>query len=158
MKLSCRMGAMGAAAAALAVVWLSASVASAQDLPEEVEPLLGCRELQDSQERLACFDREVASLAPVEETNAPGSLMEFNGAGEWTSPEIDIDQPWRVVWSSQQSIFTLERRTADDQLDTVIGFKTGAGEGQSDVGQPGTYRLGVRGSEGSWHLTVVPSR
>lgn len=158
MRVSCRTGAIGAAALTLAAVWLSAPLAFAQDLPEEVEPLLACRELQDPQERLVCFDREVAALAPAEKPGKPGALMEFNGSGEWTSPEIDIEKPWRVVWSSDQSIFTLERRTADDQLDTVIGFMTGAGEGQSDVGQPGTYRLGVRGSEGSWHLIVVPSR
>ncbi|MEW5424085.1 hypothetical protein [Amorphus sp. 3PC139-8] len=84
--------------------------------------------------------------------------MSFTGVGEWTSPEFDVDQPWRVVWSTEQSILTLERRTSDGQFDTVIGFQTGSGDGQSEVSQPGSYRLGVRGSEESWQLRVVPSR
>ena len=120
--------------------FLLGTPATAQtDIPASIEPLLGCRELAEADQRLECFDREA-------------------GAFEWASPEFDVDEPWRVIWSSEQSIFTLERRTADGQLDTVIGFKTGGGEGQSDVGEPGTYRLGVRGTGGSWRLTVSPSR
>lgn len=119
--------------------------------------MLGCRELEDPEERLTCFDREAGAFAPAEVPGEPGKLLEFSGAGEWTSNEFDVDQPWRVVWISEQSIFTLERRMSDGQFDTVIGFMTGKGEGQSDVSQPGTYRLGIRGTSGSWKLTIIPS-
>jgi len=143
----------------LLAVFLLGTPATAQtDIPASIEPLLGCRELAEADQRLECFDREAGAFAPASEPSDPGTLVAFNGAGEWTSPEFDVDEPWRVIWSSEQSIFTLERRTADGQLDTVIGFKTGGGEGQSDVGEPGTYRLGVRGTGGSWRLTVSPSR
>lgn len=63
---------ISAAAAALLVTPLNA--ASAQDPPKEGPPAafaraVQCRAIPDAQERLACYDREVAALEQAERSN-----------------------------------------------------------------------------------------
>lgn len=60
--------------AALAMIGLGASQASAQNMPKTATPKLfeevvSCRTIQDSAQRLACYDRGVAALDTAQKSN-----------------------------------------------------------------------------------------
>src|SRR3546814_11070838 len=65
-----------------------------------------------------------------------------------------MNEPWRLVWQNQGSLLTVELWTPQSEMLDVIGNQIGQGGGRSEVIEPGSYRLAVRGL-GGWNIKVV---
>lgn len=148
----------GALSAAVVVLAITAGVvqAGAQDA-ETVDlasplarALLSCTEIEDRGSRLDCFDRVAEPLAQRAEQDE----TVFRGEGDWDSETLTFERPWRLVWSAEGSILTIELHDSVGQLDSIVGNQIGAGDGASDVLDPGTWQLAVR-AVGAWEIRVV---
>lgn len=112
---------------------------------ETRDALQGCRAIGADAERLACYDREAARLAPPR----------FSGRLGYVTAPIDIDGPTTLRFQSDGAIFVLYLKTADGSVlqNLHIG---GGGEATHLIEKPGTYVLDINGSE-SWRIWLEPA-
>lgn len=111
---------------------------------ESRDTLQSCRAINDDGERLACYDREAARLAPPR----------FSGRlGRVTDP-FEISEPTTLRFQSDGAIFVLYLKTADGAVlqNLHIG---GGGEASHLIEKTGTYVLDINGSE-SWRIWLEP--
>ncbi|MGD1878614.1 MAG: hypothetical protein ACFB13_14090 [Kiloniellaceae bacterium] len=130
---------------------------SADDTTELADEIIGCAGLTAEAERLKCFDRVAAPLMGLGDSPQSGTadaLQSFTGKGDWDSDVVEFERPWRLVWQSQGSLLTVELHSAQGELVDVIGNQIGKGGGRSEVLEPGSYRLAVRGL-GGWRVQAV---
>lgn len=134
-----------------------ASSTADDDTTKLADQIIDCAGLTEKEERLQCFDEVAAPLMGLDESSAPGSaraLHSFTGKDDWNSEVVEVDKPWRLVWQNQGSLLTVELLSAQGELLDVIGNQIGKGGGRSEILDPGSYTLAVRGL-GGWRVQVV---
>jgi len=119
------------------------------------QQLLSCMALDEDAARLACFDRAAAPLAAAERAAEGSAVKLLQGEGDLDSKSFEMTGPWRVAWVSKGSILTIELRSGLGEVHDVVGNQIGAGEGASEVLDPGVWQLAIRGI-GAWQVRVVP--
>lgn len=119
--------------------WVAAAHGEAQD------GLQACRSIGADAERLACFDREAARLAPPR----------FSGRLGFVTAPIEIESSTTLRFQSDGAIFVLYLKTADGSVlqNLHIG---GGGEATYLIEHPGTYVLDINGSK-SWRIWLEPA-
>jgi hypothetical protein len=130
---------------------------SGDDTTKLAEEILSCSALQDEAARLECYDTLAQPLLGLEQATEQGdaaALQSFTGTDDWDSEVLEIPRPWRLVWQNRGSLLTVELWTPQEEMLDVIGNQIGQGGGRSDVLEPGSYRLAVRGL-GGWNIKVV---
>lgn len=151
-----------AACLVLAAATAGGGAARAQSTSEDdttklAEEILSCSALQDEDARLECYDTLAQPLLGLEQATERGdaaALQSFTGTDDWDSEVLEIQRPWRLVWQNRGSLLTVELWTPQEEMLDVIGNQIGQGGGRSDVLEPGSYRLAVRGL-GGWNIKVV---
>ncbi|MPZ11442.1 MAG: hypothetical protein GEU89_14720 [Kiloniellaceae bacterium] len=127
------------------------------DTTKLADEIIGCSSLENKDARLECYDALAQPLLGIEEPTAEdegSALQSFTGTDDWDSEVLEIDAPWRLVWQNQGSMLTVELWTSQNEMLDVIGNQIGRGGGRSEVLDPGSYRLAVRGL-GGWRIQVV---
>jgi hypothetical protein len=127
------------------------------DTTKLAEEILSCSALQDEAARLECYDTLAQPLLGLEQATEKGdaaALQSFTGTDDWDSEVLEIPRPWRLVWQNRGSLLTVELWTPQEEMLDVIGNQIGQGGGRSEVLEPGSYRLAVRGL-GGWNIKVV---
>ncbi|HEY9548020.1 MAG TPA: hypothetical protein VIR45_00845 [Kiloniellaceae bacterium] len=126
------------------------------DTTKLAEEILSCSALKNETARLACYDALAQPLLGLEKPGQAdsGALLNFTGTDDWDSEVVEINKPWRLVWQNQGSLLTVELWTPQSEMLDVIGNQIGQGGGRSQVIEPGSYRLAVRGL-GGWNIKVV---
>lgn len=136
----------------------SAQSPAADDTTKLAEEIIDCAGLEENAERLKCYDEVAEPLLGLDDapadSGAATALQQFTGKDNWDSDILEFDKPWRLIWQNQGSLLTVELQTAQGELVDVIGNQIGAGGGRSEVLEPGSYRLAVRGL-GGWRLQVI---
>ena len=130
---------------------------SGDDTTKLAEEILSCSALQDEAARLECYDTLAQPLLGLEQATEKGdaaALESFTGTDDWDSEVLEIQRPWRLVWQNSGSLLTVELWTPQEEMLDVIGNQIGQGGGRSEVLEPGSYRLAVRGL-GGWNIKVV---
>lgn len=128
-----------------------------EDTTKLAEEILNCAGLPHEDDRLECYDALAAPLLGLEkpsEASEGGALHSFTGTDDWDSEVVEVDRPWRLVWQNKGSLLTVELWTPQEEMLDVIGNQIGQGGGRSEVQEPGSYRLAVRGL-GGWNIKVV---
>lgn len=124
------------------------------------DELIDCAGLPGDGERLACYDALAQPLLGLDgstEAATDQALNSFTGKGDWDSETLEIEQPWRVTWQNQGSLLTIELWDSAGELLNVVGNQIGRGGGRSEVLEPGSYRLAVRGT-GGWRVQAVAAQ
>lgn len=136
----------------------SAQSQEVDDTTKLAEEIIDCAGLDVNAERLKCYDEVAAPLLGLDDapadSGAATALHQFTGKDNWDSEALEFGKPWRLIWQNQGSLLTVELHTSEGELVDVIGNQIGAGGGRSEVLDPGSYRLAVRGI-GAWRLQVV---
>jgi hypothetical protein len=144
-------------AAMLASGGAQAQLPEQDDTTELAEEILSCAALQEEGARLECYDALAQPLMGLEGATREGdasALHSFTGKDDWDSQVLEINKPWRLVWQNQGSLLTVELWTPQEEMLDVIGNQIGRGGGRSEIQDPGTYRLAVRGL-GGWNIKLV---
>ena len=152
-----RLLSSAAVCAALAASGAAAQTGSSDDTTRLAEEIIDCSGLSDDAARLSCYDelaQPLLGLEPADGSGGVAALHSFTGKDDWDSQVLDFSAPWRVVWQGQGSLLTVELHTSQGELVRVVGNQIGEGGGRSEVLQPGSYRLAVRGL-GGWRLQVI---
>jgi hypothetical protein len=135
----------------------SAQTQASDKTSELADELIDCAGMADASARLECYDAVAQPLLGLEQGEGgqgPAALHRFTGKGDWDSEVLEIAGPWRATWQNQGSLLTIELLTPQGEMVSVIGNQIGSGGGRSEVLEPGTYRLAVRGL-GGWRVQVV---
>lgn len=135
----------------------AAQSGASDDTTKLADQIIDCAGLDESTERLRCYDELAAPLVGIEEPTADGAgetLHRFTGKDDWDSEVLEVEKPWRLVWQNQGSLLTVELRSEQGELLDVIGNQIGKGGGRSERLAPGSYTLAVRGL-GGWRVQVV---
>lgn len=129
--------------AASAAAWAIASI-PAVHARSMAGGAVGCLSIEDSTERLGCYDREVRKLIEPR----------FAGRLNAVTEPFEISGPTRMRYQSDGAIFVLYLKTGlDDVVQNLhIG---GGGEDSYVIEKAGTYFLQVNGSEG-WRIWLEP--
>lgn len=151
------------ASGSLAVWSLStAAGAAAQESPkhaEVIERLVRCIDIEREALRLQCYDSLVQPLAEAEvdpDFESESTFHSFSGRDDEDTEVFTTKQSWRLRWTLDGSLLTIELRGPDNALIDIVGNQIGAGHGQSEKSlPPGVYRLAVR-AIGDWQVAVEP--
>lgn len=110
----------------------------------EGKAMNACRSVAEDRERLACFDRLAARLAPPS----------FSGRLTATTDRFTVSTPTMLRYESDGPIFVMYlKNDAGDVLQNLhIG---GGGQERYVIEQPGTYFLTISGSE-TWRVWLDP--
>lgn len=131
-----------------AILALASSVASCTAIAradEALSRLQKCRLILNSGERLACYDREAAHVAPPR----------WQGRLSLVTEKFNIEAPTVLRFASEGVIFVLYLK--DDAGEVVQNLHIGGGgEDRFLIEKPGTYFLQINGSEG-WRIWLEPS-
>ncbi|MGF1629565.1 MAG: hypothetical protein ACFCUT_08850 [Kiloniellaceae bacterium] len=149
-----------AAAAVAGAQDVQAQTGASDDTTKLADEIIGCAALENEAARLECYDAMAQPLLGLDEPTEEGqiaALESFTGKDDWDSEVLEIDAPWRLVWQNQGSLLTVELRSEQNEMLDVIGNQIGRGGGRSDVLEPGSYRLAVRGL-GGWRVQVVSEK
>jgi len=151
-------------ASLLAAAWLAggAALAGAQDAEEfestTLERLFRCVDVAEESLRVQCYDAVVQPLAEARvdpEFEQDHTFYAFSGRDDHDTETLTIEQPWRARWVFEGSILTIELRLANGELVNIVGNQIGAGHGETDLLEPGAFRLAVR-AIGKWQIAVEP--
>lgn len=153
---------LGLAGASLVVWSLStAAGAAAQESrdTEVIERLVRCIDIEREALRLQCYDSLVQPLAEARvdpEFESESTFQSFSGRDDEDTEVFTAKQSWRLRWTLDGSLLTIELRGRDNALIDIVGNQIGAGHGQSEKSlPPGDYRLAVR-AIGDWQVAVEP--
>jgi hypothetical protein len=102
--------------------------------------LQACRTVAADAERLACFDREAARLAPPRFAGRHGRITE----------PFTIERPTSLRFQSDVAIFVMYLKDLEDRVLQNLHLG-GSGEDTHLIERPGTYRLEINASE-SWRI------
>jgi len=134
-----------------------AQAGASDDTTKLANEIIGCAALENKDARLECYDELAQPLLGIDDPTGEGkgtALHSFTGKDDWDSEVLEIEGPWRVVWQNQGSLLTVELRSSQHEMLDVIGNQIGRGGGRSEILEPGSYRLAVRGL-GGWRIQVV---
>ena len=149
-----------AAGLGTAMTPVRAQTEQSDDTTTLADELIDCAGLAGTAERLACYDALAQPLLGLDEAatgQGPKALHSFTGKGDWDSEVLEIQAPWRVTWTNQGSLLTVDLLTAQEEILDVIGNQIGSGGGRSKILEPGSYRLAVRGT-GGWRVQVIDAK
>lgn len=121
------------------------------------DELMNCAGMPGEGERLECYDTVAQPLLGLEGSEqgvSDEAQHSFTGKGDWDSQQLELEGPWRVTWQNQGSLLTIELWDAAGELLNVVGNQIGRGGGRSEILDPGSYRLAVRGT-GGWRVQAV---
>ncbi|WP_286158951.1 hypothetical protein [Methylobacterium sp. Leaf456] len=104
-----------------------------------------CRATAEGTERLACYDRLAAHLAPPR----------FQGRLTAQTEPFEITAPTLLRYESDGPIFVLYLKDADGGIDQNLHIG-GGGSATHRIDAPGTYSLQVSGSE-TWRIWLDPT-
>lgn len=158
-----RLAGLSLASASLAVWSLSTSAGAAAQEPlkhaEVIDRLVRCIDIEREALRLQCYDSLVQPLAEAQvdpEFESDSTFHSFSGRDDEDTEVFTIKQSWRLRWTLDGSLLTIELRERDNALIDIVGNQIGAGHGQSEKSlPPGVYRLAVR-AIGDWQIAVEP--
>lgn len=147
--------------AILLAVWVTE--AGAQEGGSEegatMERLFTCIDLEQESLRLRCYDSIVRPLADARADpsfSGEGTITAFSGKDDQDTEMLTFEEPWRVRWTLDGSMLSIELRGSDNGLIDIVGNQIGAGDGSSrKVLPPGTYRFAIR-AIGAWQVAIEP--
>lgn len=123
-----------------------------------LERLFRCVDIPDDTLRVQCYDALVRPLADARvdsEFQNEITLYAFSGRDDHDTETLTIEHPWRARWVFEGSILTIELRQPNGELVNIVGNQIGAGHGNTELLDPGTYQLAIRGL-GKWQIAVEP--
>lgn len=116
-------------------------IAAARNLTSEA---VACLSIEDSAQRLVCYDREVRKLLEPR----------FSGRLNVVTDRFEISLPTRLRYQSDGAIFVLYLKNDADEVVQNLHIG-GGGEDSYIIETPGTYFLQINGSEG-WRIWLDP--
>jgi hypothetical protein len=111
---------------------------------DAADRILKCRPIATAAERLACFDRESARMAPPR----------WQGRLSLVTEQFTVDEATVLRFASEGVIFVLYVKDATGEVVQNLHIG-GGGEDQYVIEKPGRYFLQINGSEG-WRIWLEP--
>lgn len=101
-----------------------------------------CRQREDDDARLRCYDRLHLLLEPPT----------YQGSLSQTTPTFVVETPTIIRYQSDGAIFVMYLQDAEGAIVQNLHLG-GGGESRHEINAPGTYRLQVNGSE-TWRIWI----
>lgn len=113
---------------------------------EVARAIAACRATAESAERLGCYDRLAAKLAPPR----------FAGRLTVETEPFEIERPTVLRYQSDGPIFVMYLRDANNKVVQNLHIG-GGGEDTYLIDRPGTYSLHINGAE-TWRVWLEPQQ